>query len=198
MTELEQAKIHLSYDPILKNVIDNTELNNITPSKKFFHDLLESITSQQLSIKAADTIYNRFKSLLPADFTPEDVFALAHEQMRSAGLSNAKSTYIHAIAHEIVVNKMDTNDLYQLPDEQVIERLTKIKGIGKWTAEMTLIFALARPDVFSVGDLGLRTAIEKLYGIERTEIKRISELSHSWKPYRSYASRYLWKSLKNS
>lgn len=194
-TEFENAKKHLSQDPVMKSLVDTLEINPLQKSNQLFHDLLESVTSQQLSVKAADTIFQRFKTLLPEALTPQGVYALTHEQLRAAGLSNAKATYIHAIAHEIVINKLDPQTLYSMSDQEVISQLTKIKGIGQWTAEMVLIFSLARPDIFSVGDLGLRAAIEKHYGIERTKLKEIETLSQQWQPYRSYACRYLWKSL---
>lgn len=197
LQELKLAKDFLIHDDVLRPVIEKYELTSSVMSTRLFYDVLESIVSQQLSIKAADTIFKRFLALLPEQFTPEDVYALTHEQLRSVGLSNNKAIYVHALAHEVVMNAFEMDTLHQVSDEEVIVQLTRIKGIGRWTAEMMLIFALGRPDVFSVGDLGLRAAVEKLYGIERTKLKEIEELSQQWKPYRSYASRWLWKSLDN-
>lgn len=184
-------------DEMLRSVIERVDLEPKKISMRMFYDVLESIVSQQLSIKAADTIFKRLLGLLPESFTAENVYALTHEQLRSVGLSNNKAIYVHALAHEVVMNEFDMEMLHEFSDEEVIVQLTRIKGIGRWTAEMMLIFALGRPDVFSIGDLGLRAAVEKLCGIERTKLKEIEELSQQWKPYRSYASRWLWKSLDN-
>ena len=117
------------------------------------------------------------------------------ETIRGAGLSYAKVSYVKSIAKAFVSDLIDVEKIKNQTDEEVIIELTKIKGIGRWTAEMILIFTLKRPDVFSIGDLGLRNAITKLYGI--TDRKEMSSLSENWRPYRSTACWYLWRSLEN-
>lgn len=167
-------------------------------SKQLFEDLVESIISQQLSLKAANTIYNRFlllfndKNKFP---TPDEILKIDTEKLRSAGMSYSKASYIKNIAKAFKEKQIDIKKIDKMSDDEVITELTKIKGIGRWTAEMTLIFTLSREDVFSVGDAGLRRAIKNLYNIENE--KDILKLSEKWKPKRSLASWYLWRSLEN-
>ena len=176
-------------------------------SDYLYEDLIESIVSQQLSIKAADTIFARFKALFHTRHPelvsgsqtlfpePEHILSKSDDVLRSAGLSYAKARYIKSIATVFANHEIDPKLIKGMQDEEVITELTKIKGVGKWTAEMILIFTLNRPDVFSIGDLGIRNAITRLYGI--TDQKEILKLSESWKPHRSTACWYLWRSLEN-
>jgi DNA-3-methyladenine glycosylase II len=117
--------------------------------------------------------------------------------LRAVGLSTAKTKYVKSLAQAIEERSLDLEDLRTKSDEEVITELIKIKGIGRWTAEMFLIFTLHRTDVFSVGDLGLRTAVARLYTIDRDNLSEIQKISEQWSPYRSFAARYLWKSLDN-
>jgi DNA-3-methyladenine glycosylase II len=164
---------------------------------QLYENLIESIISQQLSIKASDTIYKRFKRLFGKDTcpTPQEVVNMPDETLRTAGISFQKISYIKSVANAFVSDLIDAKKITKMSDEEVIASLTQIRGVGKWTAEMILIFTLNRPDVFSIGDLGLRNAITKLYGI--TDKQKMIELSERWKPYRSTACWYLWRSLEN-
>jgi DNA-3-methyladenine glycosylase II len=183
-------------------------------SEFLFEDLVDTIIAQQLSGKAATSIFNRFKALFTPGVdlkearskvtsslsssvfpTPEAVLAVPPEILRSIGISTAKASYIHNVARAFVEGKLEKEKIREMTDEEVILALTQIKGIGRWSAEMILIFTLNRPDVFSMGDLGLRKAIENLYGI--SDKGTVLDLTHTWSPHRSLASWYLWRSLEN-
>lgn len=185
-------------DPILSAVIEKVGPVQWQFSKNYFIELVESIVSQQLSIKAADTIFGRLKSLTAnSELTAEAVLRMDPQKMRGAGLSWSKVSYVKNIAEYTLTSPKVFEQLDKMNDEEVVAELTKIKGVGRWTAEMFLLFTLGRPDVFSYGDLGLRRAIQRLYGFEKEPTKEeIEEIAHRWKPYRSIASRYLWKSLE--
>jgi DNA-3-methyladenine glycosylase II len=185
-------------DPILQKLVKKYPAPHFADNtNKLYEDLVESIISQQLSVKASDTIYRRFKALFGKDTcpTPKEVLAMQDEQLRTAGISFQKISYIKSVADAFISDLIDLEKIKKMSDEEVIAALTQIRGVGKWTAEMILIFTLNRPDVFSLGDLGLRNAITKLYGI--TDQKKMLELSETWKPYRSTACWYLWRSLEN-
>ena len=171
-----------------------------------FQDLVESIISQQLSTKAANTIYSRFLELFgknphkkrdgSTEFpTPEEILKMDTEKLRGAGMSYSKAGYVKNIAQAFKDGNLDVKKIEKMSDEEVIKELTKIKGVGKWTAEMILIFTLNRPDVFSLGDAGLKRAIKNLYKLEKEA--EILELAAKWSPKRSLACWYLWKSLDN-
>ena len=186
-------------DPILKKLVKQYPAPQFEDRSKFLlRQLIESVISQQLSVKASDTIFNRFLALFKTKSfpKPQDILNMPDDTLRNAGISYGKISYIKAIAQAFVDKKLDHKKIIKLSDEEVIAELTKIKGIGQWTAEMILIFTLNRPDVFSIGDLGLRNAITKLYEI--TDKKEMLKLAETWKPYRSHASWYLWRSLENT
>lgn len=166
-------------------------------SEKLYEELVESIIGQQLSGKAADTIYKRFLKLFGDNKfpTPQKLLKTSDEKLRSAGMSYSKASYIKNIAKAFKNRYLDITILSKMSDEDVKKELTKIKGVGNWTAEMTLIFTLKREDVFSLGDAGLRRAIKNLYKIEKDA--DILKLAETWKPKRSFACWYLWKSLDN-
>lgn len=189
---------HLEKDPVLKKLIERYEFPALKTSENLFFDIIDSIVSQQLSIKAGSTILGRFKNVFNGKAFPNalDILSTSDEKIRGCGMSFAKIKYIKGIAKAIVQKTLDLQKLYELQDEGVIEELTKQKGIGRWTAEMILIGSLGRLDVFSVGDLGLRTAVSRLYNVKRDDLKKIESISLMWKPYRTIASRYLWKSLE--
>lgn len=192
--------LHLKQsDPILGAVIDRVKLRPLIPHSNHFRSLVEAIISQQLSDAAANTIIKRFSGLC-VDRTlplPEQVLRLQHRQIRRAGISLQKILYIKNIARAVHSGSLDFEHLQELADEEVIAELTRLKGIGRWTAEMFLMFSFCRPDIFSYGDLGLRNAITKLYRIrgELTEAKA-QKIASRWSPYRTYACRYLWASLR--
>ncbi len=172
----------------------------LQPRKKVYLHLCSSIISQQLSTTVAKVIFNRFLNLYKtkqpslqqiAD-TPPEVF-------RSIGFSNAKASYVHNVCKFFVEQKLSDSKLSKMSNEDIIELLTQIKGVGKWTVEMILMFTLGREDVFAVDDLGIQKAITKLYGLDANDKKimkeKMLEISEKWSPYRTYACRYLWHSL---
>lgn len=187
------------HDPILFKAAQqfNPELITIT-SDNYFASLCESIVSQQLSVKVSDVIYGRFKTLLNDNIIPEEVLKHSVENLRKLGISTPKARYILDLSQKVFNKEVHLELLNTMSEEEVIDELIKVKGIGKWTAEMFLMFSLGRPDVFSLGDLGLKRAIEKLYNLsDPTEIKLL-EISKKWSPYRTYACRVLWHTLDNS
>lgn len=162
--------------------------------------LIGAIVSQQLSTKAAATIFGRFVALFPggAITNPADIDLLTDPQLRGVGLSGQKVGYLRDLCARIADGRLDLDQLETLADEQVIERLITVKGFGRWTAEMFLMFRLHRPDVLPVDDLGIVNAIQRLYGLrKRPKPARILALGQAWRPYRSVASWYLWQTLKN-
>lgn len=195
-----------STDPVLAEIIKKYELSQ--PRKKsanHFRTLVESIVSQQLSVKASDTIFKRFQGLFTnktgrTSFPkPEAVLNMSDVKLRGVGLSAQKISYIKDLAVKISSKEVQLHKLQKMSDEEIIAHLVQVKGIGRWTGEMFLMFALQRPDVFSHGDLGLRNAIKNLYGFKKPPtFSQIERIAAKWSPYRTTASRYLWKSLENS
>jgi DNA-3-methyladenine glycosylase II len=160
--------------------------------------LVGAIVSQQLSTRAAATIFGRFVALFPDGAIPgaAAIHALEDQALRGVGLSGQKVGYLRDLCARIGDQRLRLDELDALPDEQVIERLTAVKGFGRWTAEMFLLFRLHRPDVLPVGDLGIVTAIQRLYRLrKRPDPKRILKIGETWRPYRSVASWYLWQTL---
>ena len=164
----------------------------------YFTELCGNIIGQQLSGKAADTIYARFEKIFTKKkITPENVLKIPEQKLRDVGMSWSKVKYVKDLADKVMKAELKLSELDKLTDELVIKELTKVKGIGPWTAEMFLMFTLGREDVFSHGDLGLRNAIKKLYKFKKEPTKKqIEKIVKRWKPYRTYASRILWKSLE--
>lgn len=196
---LTPAEYLQSVDPILGAVIAQIEMkprNKRKPSR--FHSLVESIVSQQLSVKASDTIFKRLVALFPGQKfpTPEQVMKIPDAKLRSVGLSGQKVKYIKDLAAKVHAKEVPLHRLHTMTDEAVIEHLIQVKGIGRWTGEMFLMSSLDRLDVFSHGDLGLRNAIQKLYGFKSPPtVKQIEKIIAKWSPYKSLASWCLWKSL---
>ena len=186
-------------DPILQQLVTKYPTPEFEDrSEHLMESLIKSIISQQLSVKAAATIFGRFKELFNTNNFPtaKEILAVDDETIRSAGLSYAKIKYVKSVANAFVGNLIDSEKIRKQSDEEVIAELTQIHGIGRWTAEMILIFSLQRPDIFSIDDLGIRNAIARLYGISNR--KEMIKLSEQWKPYRSTACWYLWRSLASS
>ena len=186
---------HLSQaDPELATVIDQVGHINLPLPRENFESLVDSIVSQQLSVKAAATIFKRVCLVLENEITPVNVLATSTEQLRSAGLSGQKTKYLYALAEAFSKKSEVYNQLHVLPDEEVIKILTEIKGIGVWTAQMFLMFTLLREDIFPIGDLGIRRGMEKLlFEGEKQPHETLIERAEIWGPYRSVASLYLWK-----
>ena len=197
--DIVAAKKHLKKDPRLKPLLSKYTIEARGVSEDLFRDLLESIIGQQLSVKAAGTIINRFISLFPnsENIKPQEIMTIDEVLLRSVGISRQKISYLRSLSEFIVADRIILDTLKDMPDEQVMSHLTTVKGIGRWTAEMMLIFSLGREDVFSVGDLGLRTAVSRIYGVDREDKVKIEKISQTWSPYRSLASLYLWRSLDN-
>jgi len=185
-------------DPILYDVAVKIILPTHAKSRDYFIDIIESIISQQLSIKASDTIFGRFKKLFPIELiTPKGILKIPDEKIRECGISYSKIKYIKGISQAVEDKTIDLNNLDKLSNEEVIIEMVKLKGIGVWTAEMFLMFTLDRPDVFSAGDLGLQNAIVKLYKLKDKPSKdELLKISSKWAPYRTTASRILWRSLE--
>jgi len=191
------AIAHLQQDALLRRVIEQTELPVYTPSRKIYFDLLESIVSQQLSVKAAAVIFNRFCTLFPDNYPhPDYVLNLDPTQLRSVGLSGQKAGYLQNVATFSLQNDLENHDWDSMTDMEIINFLSQIKGVGKWTVEMLLMFTLGRPDIFPIDDLGIQQAMIRLHSITETgkELKKkMLELSEPWRPHRTLASRYLWR-----
>ena len=162
--------------------------------------LVRAITGQQLSTKAAATIYGRLTDHYGGRTpTPEEIIATDPQQLRALGLSNAKAAYLRDLAEHIVDGELPVDDLAQLPDDQVYELLIAIKGLGRWTIDMFLMFHLGRPDILPVGDLGIRKAIQVHYGLEELpKAGEMENIAEAWRPHRTLACIYLWESLDNA
>lgn len=195
----EKAIRYLRRDQVIKKLIDSSPTLTWEKKSNLFQALTYEIVGQQLSNKVTKVIYKRFLDLFGGKLpTARQLLSIPDEKVRSCGCSWAKVRYLKSLAQSVDSGKLDLRNLYKLPDDEVYTQLTRVKGIGPWTAEMFLIFTLHRPDVFSLGDLGLRTAVSKLYDVRRTNLNKISKISAAWKPYRSFACRYLWSSLDNA
>jgi DNA-3-methyladenine glycosylase II len=194
----EALKHFKKVDPKLYELALQIKLSDTPKPEDYFIDLVDSIISQQLSGKAAATIFGRFKKLFPQEkITPEELLKIEDQTIRAAGISFSKIKYIKGIAKAVIDKEIDLKSLDELSDEEVIKELTKLKGIGQWTAEMFLMFTLGRKDIFSAGDLGLQNAMIKIYKLEgKLDKQKLLEISAKWSPHRSIASRILWKSLE--
>jgi DNA-3-methyladenine glycosylase II len=185
-------------DKTLAKVIRRVKLKRFMPERNYFYSLAESIISQQLSVKAADTITKRLIALFPKKRfpTPQDILKLPAAKLRKTGVSGAKVLFLKDLARHVADKRLDFHKFPQWTDEEIITHLTAVHGIGRWTAEMFLMFSLGRPDVFSPGDQGLKNSIRKLYGFKKEPTaKQMLKLVEVWRPHRTLACRYLWKSL---
>jgi DNA-3-methyladenine glycosylase II len=201
-TVVTTATTHLSrHDPVLAKVIARYPICTIRPHKNYYQELVDSIISQQLSVKAAASIENRFRDMFGGQFpTPEQILTKNPDELRAIGFSYAKGNYVRDLAQHIIDGKVRFDHLDNLSNEEVITELTAVKGIGEWTAHMFLMFCMGRSDVLPVGDLGIRNGIRQLYGLDHApspdEIKTIAD-NNKWHPYESIASWYVWQSLNN-
>lgn len=198
---MKKALAHFrTVDPILFSVAQTIILEEhaIRSPNRYFVSLCSEIIGQQLSGKVADVLFDRFEKLFPKrKVTPQRVLATSEAALRGTGMSWSKARFIRDLAQHALTKSVKLGQLAQLPDQEVIKELTKVKGIGPWTAEMFLMFTLLREDVFSYGDLGLRKAIKKLYGFKKDPtVKQMEKIVNKWKPYRTWAARILWKSLE--
>ena len=204
MTPEEFAKARrtlMRRDPVLAPVIrkhkERSPLDR--PVLDPFPSLVRVIAGQQISTKAAATIYGRLAALMPDGVAPEAMLALTDEQFRQAGMSRQKITYLRDLAAKVVSGDLPVHSLHELTDEEVIEAIVRVKGLGRWSAEMFLMFRLHRPDVLPVDDLGIVNAIHRLYRLrKKPTADRIRKIGESWRPYRTVACWYLWRSLENT
>ncbi|MBI3956132.1 DNA-3-methyladenine glycosylase 2 family protein [Candidatus Gottesmanbacteria bacterium] len=184
-------------DPVLFSLAQTItfEEHPIRSPDLYFVSLCSEIIGQQLSGRVADVLFERFEKLFSRRrVTPRGVLRLSEETLRGTGMSWSKARFIRDLAQKVLSKSIQ---LAQLPDQDVIKELTKVKGIGPWTAEMFLMFTLGREDVFSYGDLGLRKAMKKLYGFKKDPtVRQMERIVNKWKPYRTFAARILWKSLE--
>lgn len=186
-------------DPVLRAIIGRINLPEQKPRPDRFRALVRAIIGQQLSGKAARAIMKRFEALFAGKKFPgpKDILAMPSSKMRNAGLSNMKASYLKDLSRKTLDGSVNLKTIHALGDEDIIAHLVQVKGIGRWTAEMFLMFSLNREDVFSYGDLGLRNAMKAAYKLRAHPSRRTAEkIASKWKPYRTLASRYLWASLE--
>jgi DNA-3-methyladenine glycosylase II len=198
---MRKAILHLKRaDPVMRAIIDRVGAYKIQYREPSFETLVRSIVYQQLSGKVASVILGRLIALLTeGKVTPEAILKLTPARMRKAGLSKQKTAYIRDLARKTNKGLVKFEALGEMSDQEVIEHLTQVKGIGVWTAHMFLIFALRRLDVLASGDLGVRIAIRKAYQLEELPLpKQVEELAAAWRPYSSVAVWYLWRSLDST
>jgi len=199
---LTAAAEHLqAHDPYLRPVIIHSGLCTIEPHHDYYRELVESIVGQQLSVKAAAAIRRKFLALFDGAFPePVEILAKTPEELRSAGLSWAKTKYIQDLAQHVIDGNIKFDHFDSLSNEEIIVELTSVKGIGEWTAHMFLMFLMGRLDILPVGDLGIKNGVQKLYGLKQQpnakDIQKIAQKYH-WHPYESVASWYVWESLDN-
>ena len=198
---LRARRLLMRRDPVLAPVIrkHRTRSPLDAPTMEPFAALVRTITAQQISTKAAATIHGRLVGQMSGGVTPASLLALTDAQMREAGLSRQKTSYLRDLATKVQSGELPVASLHELGDEAVIEAIVKVKGLGRWSAEMFLMFRLRRPDILPVDDLGIVTAIQRLYGLrKRPKPDRIRKIAEAWRPYRTIACWYLWRSLENT
>lgn len=200
---LQKAADHLSqHDAVLAAVIKRAGLAELKPHKDYYGALVNSIISQQLSVKAAAAIERRFRDLFGGKIpAPAAILEKSVEELRSAGLSNAKANYVRDLAQHVLDGKVRFDKLDSQTNDEIILELTDVKGIGEWTAHMFLMFCMGRLDVLPVGDLGIKNGIRDLYALKDSpspdQIREIAA-KNNWHPYESVASWYIWHSLDNA
>jgi len=191
------AKHLRGVDPVLAKVIDRVGICQMSPRKDYFVALCRAIYGQQVSTRVAQVLFDRFTALCPNQrVTPEAVIELlkVESNIKAAGLSRQKAIYIRDLAEHFIDNRIPLKKLAKMTDEQIVEALVAVKGVGRWTAEMFLMFVLNRPDVLPVDDLGLREGVRDVYNLaERPKPKEVIEMGQRWRPYRSIATWYIWR-----
>lgn len=202
-TRIKVALLHLKkVDPILHaaalplkdHFVARSTAQRRYSGQELFSSLAASVTGQQLSTKAADTIWGRLETACKGEVTPEAISKLRLSTLRKAGLSAAKSKTLKELSKAVRTGDLDLPALRKMPEEEAILKLSSVWGIGRWTAEMFLMFALEREDVFSPGDLGLRRSMEALYNLEKDiHIRELEAIAIRWSPHRTFASRVLWR-----
>jgi DNA-3-methyladenine glycosylase II len=194
---IKAEKELIRLDPVLGKYIKIQAPITYSPRSDYYYSLCSSIISQQVSLAAAAAIFKRFEDI--TKMKPERVLDLSEEEVKTIGLSRQKLSYLKDLSDHFVDDPKVYNHLNKLSDEEVIEELTAIKGIGVWSAQMFLIFTLVRLDVFAPDDVGLKRAIKQIYGYDEVPNRdRLIEMAETWKPYQTVACWHLWKSLKNA
>jgi DNA-3-methyladenine glycosylase II len=192
---------HLSKDRKLAKLLAQQEVFKLCKRRQIYLHLCGSIMSQQLSTRVAEVIHKRFLKLYSGKPTPQKILDTPFDTLRAIGLSNAKTKYIRNVAQFTLEKGMDPKLLHKMNDEELIAHFTQIKGVGRWTAEMLLMFTLGREDVFSVDDLGIQNAMIGIYKLDKTDRKKLREemlrISAKWSPYRTYACLHLWHHKDN-
>lgn len=185
-------------DPIMASLIERVGPIDYSVDRNLWRAMVGSIVGQQLSVKAAATIRARVAALGSEGFPdPVALLAVPEDRLRECGLSRSKASYVRDAARYWVAGRIDEGAIAQASDEAVIEELVSLRGVGRWTAEMVLIFSLGRRDVLAVDDLGIRVAVQKAYGLDdRPDRATVHAVGEAWKPYRTFASLYLWRSLQ--
>ena len=204
MTREEFAKARrllMRRDPVLAAVIKQHRRRSLldAPVVDPFSALVRTITAQQISTKAAATIHGRLVALMPGGVaTPAALVSITDDQLRGAGLSRQKCVYLRDLGEKVSSGVLPVDALADLTDDEVIDAIVRVKGLGRWSAEMFLMFRLRRPDVLPVDDLGIVTAIQRLYRLrKKPKPDRIRKIAEPWRPYRTVACWYLWRSLEN-
>ncbi len=189
---------HLSKDRKLKKIVEKQKPHNLVKRKNICTWLCASIMSQQLSTKVADIIHKRYLGLYDGNEpSPQQILETPFEKLRGIGMSNAKANYVQNVARFQLESGLEPRKLHKMTDDEVVEYLTQIKGVGRWTTEMLLMFALGREDVFAVDDLGIQNAMIRLYKLDNKNKKQFRQemiaISQRWSPYRTYACIHLWR-----
>jgi DNA-3-methyladenine glycosylase II len=197
---MADAAEHLAtHDPLLATVIKRVGLCTIRPHKNYYQELVDSIISQQLSVKAAATIFKRFKDLFGGAFpAPEQILTKDVDELRGVGLSRGKAMYVLDLARHVLDGRLKFDHLDSLSNKEVTAELTAVKGIGEWTAHMFMMFCMGRLDILAHGDLGIKNGIQRLYGLDHQptaqEVIDIAE-QNRWHPYETAACWYVWKTV---
>ncbi len=196
-SDLNKAQAHLKKDKVLKKIIERVGDISSSQNQDLYFSLLKAIVSQQLSIKAADTIWQRFLALFKNECPhAQAVLKMKDDKLRAVGLSFQKAGYIKNIARFSVENTLEYQKLKTKSDAELIDYLVQIKGVGRWTVEMVLMFSLNREDVFPIDDLGIQNGIKQLYqlDLEKKELlKKLESIAENWRPHRTLACRYIWR-----
>ena len=193
---------HLSKDKKLGKLLAQQEAIKLSKRKQIYLHLCSSIMSQQLSTRVAEVIHKRLLKLYAGKPTPQKLLDTPFDTLRAIGLSNAKTKYIQNVARFTLEKGMDPKILHKMDNEELIEHFTQIKGVGRWTAEMLLMFTLGREDVFAVDDLGIQNAMIRVYKLDKTDKKKLRDdmlrISAKWSPYRTFACLHLWRHKDNA
>lgn len=196
---VRKAVTHLrTSDPVMNTVIDRVGPFAMRRSRRYFQSLARAIVGQQVSVKAAASVWSKLqRAVHPHRMTAAAVASLSPDELRACGLSHQKASYLYSLSQHVQSGSLKLNRLSLHTDERVVEQLVAVKGIGLWTAQMFLMFSLGRLDVFPHGDLGIRAAIRNLYGLDELPDQRTAApIAAPWRPYATVASWYLWRSIE--